>query len=298
MSDNKKPAGGLLSFLPPPKKQQSQEHTFIKTKQEEEMPKKQEVSTKRPQNSQIKFVSPIYQNSGSSKKTLSEEKLSLPPPKIFKTEIQAKVASLCAYSDESDEDSNEEDCQETKNEPKNYLISDDKDEVTVDKTIVEKPTKTLNENCKQTTQINKNHPRYMQQSIFQSKNNPLSNNNQVESDESENEIIESHEYQQCINESDINEILRRECGKRKRENPDSINIIDINVNQIIEQNKEELLKNMTKEDIKPAKEFKGGKFGAQITYLAQLAKERDQELKAAWAEQKNTRRVSKQRYGF
>jgi hypothetical protein len=291
MSEHEKPSGGLLSFLPPPK-QSAQ--SFLRTTQQEENQKNHDVNPKKPLNTQSKFASPIYQNVG-SKKTFTVEKLSLPLPKIAKAEIQTKVASLCAYSDDSDEVSDEEHLQKTNFNSQNFLISDDKDELPVVDEKKEKHLYKLTEKPQHVTEINKNHPRYMQPNVFHSENKLLFNNDQ---DNIEDEREEPHVYQKHIIEPDINEILRRECGKRKRDNPENINIIDINVNKIIEQNKEDLLKNMTKEDIRPAKEFKGGKFGAQITYLAQLAKERDQELKAAWAEQKNTRRVSKQRYGF
>jgi hypothetical protein len=88
-------------------------------------------------------------------------------------------------------------------------------------------------------------------------------------------------------------------GGNKRKHEAIVDIVDVNVNEIIKTNKEDLLKNMTKEEIRPARQYTpGGRKKHQITYLAMMAKERDQELKNAWSDSKHNRRMGRQKYGF
>lgn len=66
-------------------------------------------------------------------------------------------------------------------------------------------------------------------------------------------------------------------------------------------NKAELMKQITS-DYKPPsnKDYFGSSSRKthQITYLAKVAVERDQELKNTWAQSKFNRQQAKQRYGF
>ena len=93
------------------------------------------------------------------------------------------------------------------------------------------------------------------------------------------------------------EILKYE-GKKRRHDNSTINFVDVNVKDVIEKNKEQLLKNLTTEPIKPARTMGTGRKHHQITYLALMAKEREQELNKQWSDSKFNRKQSKMKYGF
>ncbi|VDP05952.1 unnamed protein product, partial [Soboliphyme baturini] len=92
--------------------------------------------------------------------------------------------------------------------------------------------------------------------------------------------------------------------------PDDLQIIDVNVDTQLEGVRENLLRNLTgpkapdamlnaakKEDTKVNP---GGvaKRKHQITYLAFLAKEREEQLQNQWAQNRHTRKQSRMKYGF
>jgi hypothetical protein len=99
-------------------------------------------------------------------------------------------------------------------------------------------------------------------------------------------------------DSSVADILRFE-GKKRRHDNSIINIVDVNVKDVIEKNKEELLKNLTTDAIKPpARTLGTSKKHHQITYLAAMAKERESELSKQWSDNKFNRKLSKSKYGF
>jgi hypothetical protein len=129
-----------------------------------------------------------------------------------------------------------------------------------------------------------------------------------DSDEEDEEIVEdpvintqfNHYHQNTVQEIDttLAEVLKYENKKRRIDNS-NISIVDVNIKEVLEKNKEEHLKNLTCEPIKPSRLTMGtGRKHHQITYLAMMAKERDQELNNQWAESKFNRKQSRQRYGF
>ena len=89
-------------------------------------------------------------------------------------------------------------------------------------------------------------------------------------------------------------------GKRGRhEIP--VNIQSINVGDVVDENRRNLMKNLTSNYKPPSnRDFfvGGGKKKSQITYLAYVAKERDEELKNQWASNAYAKQESRKRYGF
>lgn len=127
-------------------------------------------------------------------------------------------------------------------------------------------------------------------------------------EEEEEEIVEDkvinpvyNQYVDSASSVDTNspvaEILKFE-GKKRRLDNSIINIVDVNVKDVIEKNKEDLLKSLTAEQIKPARTMGTGRRHHQITYLAMMAKEREQELNKQWSDNKFNRKLSKTKYGF
>jgi hypothetical protein len=114
-----------------------------------------------------------------------------------------------------------------------------------------------------------------------------------------NEDDQQQDYEQAPCSSDgLNDIIKLHGG-HKRKRGEVIDIVDVDINEIVKTNKEDLLKNMTKEEIRPARQYTpGGRKKHQITYLAMMAKERDQELKNSWSDSKHNRRIGRQKYGF
>ena len=73
------------------------------------------------------------------------------------------------------------------------------------------------------------------------------------------------------------------------------------MNDIIGDNKAELMKNITSNYKPPSnREFFGGgsRKKHQITYLAYVAKEREEELKNTWSQSAFNKKQSRERYGF
>jgi len=96
------------------------------------------------------------------------------------------------------------------------------------------------------------------------------------------------------------EAWKKLCGK-KRKIDEPIEIQEVNAKALVGDAQTELLKQMTNE-YKPSanRDYFAGSSRKkhQITYLAYVAKERDQELKNMWAQNKFNRMQAKQRYGF
>lgn len=92
------------------------------------------------------------------------------------------------------------------------------------------------------------------------------------------------------------------CGSHgKKSKLDSIQITDVRANDIVGNNKAELMKQITSDYRPPSnKDYfgSGSRRTHQITYLAKVAVERDQELKNEWAQNKFNKTQAKRKYGF
>lgn len=91
------------------------------------------------------------------------------------------------------------------------------------------------------------------------------------------------------------------CGN-KRKQIEPIELMSVNANDIVGDNRAELMKQIT-DEYKPASAGKDyhigtGKKRSQITYLAHVARERDQELRNMWSQSKFNKSQARQKYGF
>jgi len=90
-------------------------------------------------------------------------------------------------------------------------------------------------------------------------------------------------------------------GGGRKNKLENIQIADINVKDLIGDNQANLMKQLTSNYKPPSnRDFfgSGSKKKHQITYLAYVAKEREEELKNTWAQSKFNKQQSRQRYGF
>ena len=90
-------------------------------------------------------------------------------------------------------------------------------------------------------------------------------------------------------------------GGGRKNKLENIQITDIKVNDLIGDNQANLMKQLTSNYKPPSnRDFfgSGSKKKHQITYLAYVAKEREEELKNTWAQSKFNKQQSRQRYGF
>lgn len=98
------------------------------------------------------------------------------------------------------------------------------------------------------------------------------------------------------------EALIKLCGAQgKKKGLDSIELLDVGVTDIIGNNRAELMKQITSDYRPPSnKDYfaSSSRKTHHVTYLAKVAVERDQELKAQWAESKFNRQQARQKYGF
>lgn len=96
------------------------------------------------------------------------------------------------------------------------------------------------------------------------------------------------------------EAWQKLVGGKKRK-MDSIEILDVNAKDIVGDATANLTKQIT-DEYRPANNrdyfSSGSKRKHQITYLAYVAKERDEELRRTWADAKYNRAQAKQKYGF
>jgi hypothetical protein len=90
-------------------------------------------------------------------------------------------------------------------------------------------------------------------------------------------------------------------GRRKQDIPDNIQITDVSAASIVGDNSSAIMMGLT-DGYKPPNNrdyfSSGSKRKHQITYLAYVAKEREQELQATWAAGKLNKKLSRQKYGF
>ena len=113
-------------------------------------------------------------------------------------------------------------------------------------------------------------------------------------------ISKSATYSKAKLELD-SEALQKLCGGNKKKHDVPFEITDVKANDIVGDNRSELMKQITNE-YKPSsnRDFfaGGGRKKHQITYLAYVAQERDQELKNTWAQGKFNKQQARQKYGF
>lgn len=92
------------------------------------------------------------------------------------------------------------------------------------------------------------------------------------------------------------------CGSQgKRKGVDSIELLNVGVNEIVGNNRSELVKQITSDYRPPSNKDYFGSSSRKthhVTYLAKVAIERDQELKESWAQSKFNRQQARQKYGF
>ena len=133
--------------------------------------------------------------------------------------------------------------------------------------------------------------------------------NDYDDDEEEDEYEEDEQVEEAdVSEDHIEKPTKpvldtqawlRFCGGKR--NKEAIEIKDVNANDILGDPQANLMKQITG-DYKPPSNrdyFAGGsRKKHQITYLAFVAKERDQELKNAWSQSKFNRQQAKAKYGF
>lgn len=95
--------------------------------------------------------------------------------------------------------------------------------------------------------------------------------------------------------------LQKLGGRKGMKMPEGIQITDVSARDIVGDNKSELMKQITNE-YKPSanKDYfgSGSRRTHHISYLAHVARERDQELKNAWAQSKFNKQQARQKYGF
>lgn len=98
------------------------------------------------------------------------------------------------------------------------------------------------------------------------------------------------------------EAVLRLCGSQgKKRKMEEIELTDVSANQIVGDNKAELLKQVTEEYRPPSnKEYftTSSRRTHHVTYLAKVALERDQELRATWASNKFNKKMAREKYGF
>jgi hypothetical protein len=305
MSQNK----GLLSFLPPPKASASTQSFAKTTISEAAVTSTTTNAPSEPKTLTATIVKPSASNDKSSSSTTALSKSvnqvqpattksqseELPTAKKQRTEDQyiapkPPVNFLTGISNYYDSDSDDS---EDLDQIKPLEVEED--------LISKKPT--VNMAPPINIPVSKSYAQQQQQQI---------NENDEEYDENEEEYNEDEEYDEegyegeeqpedntpSTSQSAVEQILKLQGGKRKHNEP--IDIVDVNVNEIVKTNKEQLLKNMTKEELKPTRTFAPGvgRKRSQITYLAMMAREREQELKSAWAENKFSRKMARQKYGF
>lgn len=97
------------------------------------------------------------------------------------------------------------------------------------------------------------------------------------------------------------EALLRLCGSQGKKQKMDIKLTDVSANEIVGDNKAELMKQITSEYRPPSnKEYftSSSRRTHHVTYLAKVALERDQELRNTWAQNKFNRKQAKDKYGF
>ena len=97
------------------------------------------------------------------------------------------------------------------------------------------------------------------------------------------------------------EAMQRLVGKNTiKQKKEEVNFIEVNQDDLKPDTREWLTKALTEEPERgPKNEIKGErKRKHQITYLAAMAKEREHELRQAWAANSQARRAAANKYGF
>jgi hypothetical protein len=130
--------------------------------------------------------------------------------------------------------------------------------------------------------------------------NEESDDNNDENEEDEQEFRQQIEQKIERKAPELNqEALMKLCGKKHSK--EAIELMNVKANDIIGDNRSGLMKQITKE-YKPAtnKDYfgSGSKRTHHINYLAMVAKERDQELRESWAQNKFNKTQARQKYGF
>lgn len=98
------------------------------------------------------------------------------------------------------------------------------------------------------------------------------------------------------------EAMLRLCGSQgKKRKFNDFELTEVNASAIVGDNQSELLKQVTEAYRPPSnKEYfsTSSRRTHHVTYLAKVALERDQELRASWAQNKFNKRMAREKYGF
>jgi hypothetical protein len=127
-----------------------------------------------------------------------------------------------------------------------------------------------------------------------------------ENDEAEEETVTNkEEIKGAAAASSVtlnDDAMLRLCGSQsKKQKMGEIKFTDVSADQIVGDNKSDLLKQITSEYKPPSnKDYfaSSSRRTHQITYLAKVAVERDQELRNTWAQSKFNKKMSREKYGF
>lgn len=131
----------------------------------------------------------------------------------------------------------------------------------------------------------------------------INNSNENEDGDDEQEYNKQQFNPEEFGQTSLDQDALRQLGGRTRKNGqfNDIQFTDVKMDDVMGDSKKELLKNITSNYKPPSnREYfgGGGKKKSQITYLAYVAKEREEELKNSWANSAHNKKMSRQKYGF
>ena len=323
-----RPKSGLLSMLPPPKSAITI-NPFIKKQDEKNEEKISQVITT-SSTSKTKFVKTIYTSSSSSANSNSERtvvankplasNIFVPQSVFTKPAVQQmksaepmapkepKVKLLVGYGSD-DEDDDASDQEEEKKVTDNFFLKEDA-------ALAENPRIEAlqsdeesqdDEDYDHEEEDNYNSKRFKKDALL-----PSTSNNQYEEEDDNNDEEPMYnvdddpepQFEQLPQDQRIvdQQALEKLCGAgKKKRNVNDIVFTDVRVNDIVGDNKTELMKQITSEYRPPSnKEYftNSSRKAHHITNLAKVAKERNMELEAMWANERFSKRQARQKYGF
>lgn len=293
MSLNRKPSG-LLDILPPPKanafiNKSATKSTITTSKTVEstttsknETNKLQSSSSTTPTTSLLLLKPHVLTQkqkptttiaSSSSKSTTQSPLAPKPNPANASNQISSLTFLKYGYASDSDEDE-EIDEEELKRLASKQLVNDDNDESVKPKRL--KP----NFDCDRKPVVER----------------------EVAANDDEPANDAEHQYDQAHSSTSVvdDEAWKKFCGANKKKK-EQIEIVDVKATDLVGDVQANLMKQITGDYNPPSnRDFfsSSSKRKHQITYLAYVAKEREQELKSAWAQGKFNKMQSRMKYGF
>ena len=310
-TSNERPKSGLLSFLPPPSssKQSQPEVSFLKKSTETTSTTTTTTTTKTTTTSSS-LMPRILTKTPSSTTTVIPSKPA-PSKKAVTEPVKPKPTGLLLVSygsDESDQEEESEDqdkAQENSKTEKHKLETLENEEDSDSEDYEEEPVieeedrprlsykkLKLDDNFATSTFHNHAEPNKVEET-YEPREYDVEDDPEPEFDN----IDEQKLKQQMLDQ----EALMRLCGAGDKRKMNNIKFTEVSVTDIVGDNKAELMKQITSEYKPPSnKEYftNSSRKSHQITYLAKVAKERDTELRAQWANEKFSKRMARQKYGF